>query len=104
MATLENTVFRGVDGVVKRVPLKLSAQLGPKEVLIKITHSGLCGTDVHFIPSGAALGHEGVGIVEQVGSEVTQFKAGDRAGGGYHRNVGSLRSRSTTARQRVQMC
>jgi D-arabinose 1-dehydrogenase-like Zn-dependent alcohol dehydrogenase len=32
-----------------------------------------------------ALGHEGVGVVEAVGPEVTQLAPGDRAGGGYHR-------------------
>lgn len=71
---------------MKKVPVNMTAELGPKEVLIKITHSGVCGTDVHYIPYGVALGHEGVGIVEKVGSEVTQLKVGDRAGGGYHQN------------------
>ena len=87
MANLERHVYRGLEGVVKKVPVNMSAELGPKEVLMKITHSGLCGTDIHYIPYGVALGHEGVGIVEKVGSEVKQLKVGDRAGGGYHRNV-----------------
>ena len=85
MATVTNQVFRGVDGKMKKAPAELPA-LGPKEVLIKITHSGLCASDIFFIPYGIALGHEGVGIVEKVGDAVTQFKVGDRAGGGYHRN------------------
>lgn len=34
------------------------------EVLIKVTHSGLCGTDEHKIGVDMALGHEGAGIVE----------------------------------------
>lgn len=95
--TIQNTVFRGVDGVVKKVPVEISSELGLKEVLIQITHSSLCGSDVHMIPSGIALGHEGVGIVEKIGSEVTQFKVGDRAGRGYLRNVStaSLISRMT---------
>jgi hypothetical protein len=84
---MKNSVYRGVEGVIKKVDVELPSELGPKEVLIKITHSSLCGTDIHFIPYGAALGHEGVGIVEKVGSEVTQLKVGDRAGGGYLRNV-----------------
>jgi D-arabinose 1-dehydrogenase-like Zn-dependent alcohol dehydrogenase len=87
MATIQNNVYRGVEGTVKKVPFELPAELGPKEILIKITHSSLCGTDVHYIPYGAALGHEGVGIVEKIGSAVTQFKVGDRAGAGYLRNV-----------------
>ncbi|KAF2001269.1 GroES-like protein [Amniculicola lignicola CBS 123094] len=81
----EYTVYRGVEGAVKKSAAQLPA-LGPKDILVKITHSGLCGTDLAFVPYGIALGHEGVGIVEAVGSEVTQFKVGERAGGGYHRN------------------
>lgn len=85
--TIANTVYRGVEGAVVKVPVEISSELGPKEVLIKITHSSLCYSDVHMIPSGAALGHEGVGIVEKIGREVTTLKVGDRAGGGYLRNV-----------------
>jgi propanol-preferring alcohol dehydrogenase len=59
---------------------------GPGEIVVKIEASGLCHTDIHaahgdwpvkpklpFIP-----GHEGVGIVESVGAEVTEVKEGDR--------------------------
>ncbi len=88
--TIQSHVFRGVEGSVKKVPLEIASELGPKQVLIKITHSSLCGTDVHYILHSAALGHEGVGIVEKIGSEVTQFKVGDRAGAGYLRNVSSI--------------
>ncbi|EHL01721.1 putative NADP-dependent alcohol dehydrogenase C 2 [Glarea lozoyensis 74030] len=80
------TVYRGVDGAGKASPLSIPDVLGPKQILLKITHASLCGTDVHFLTSGIALGHEGVGIVEKIGSEVTQFKVGDRAGAGYVRN------------------
>ena len=79
------TVFRGQDGVIKPSPASLPA-LGTKDILVRITHSGLCASDTAYIPYGVALGHEGVGEVEAIGSEVTQFKVGDRAGGGYHRN------------------
>jgi Zn-dependent alcohol dehydrogenase len=55
-----------------------------KEVRIKITHTSLCHTDIYFWKGkdGGAwfpriLGHEGAGIVESVGSEVTELKAGD---------------------------
>lgn len=83
---VQNHVYRGVEGTVKKVPDALPA-LGPKDVLIKITHASLCGTDVYMIPSGCALGHEGVGIVEAVGSQVETLKVGDRAGAGYLRDV-----------------
>lgn len=33
--------------------------LGDTDVLVRITHSGLCGTDLHVLASGIALGHEG---------------------------------------------
>ncbi|KAI1609395.1 chaperonin 10-like protein [Exophiala viscosa] len=81
----ESFCMRGVDGKVKQLPADVP-DLKPKEVLVKITHSGLCGTDVFYIPHGAALGHEGVGIVEKVGDAVTAHKVGDRVGGGYLRS------------------
>ena len=78
-------VFRGQEGVIKAAPTPLPS-LGAKDVLIRITHSGLCASDTAYIGYGVALGHEGVGVVEAIGSDVTQFKVGDRAGGGYHRD------------------
>src|SRR5665647_2329143 len=57
----------------------------PTDAIVKITKTTICGTDLHIlkgdVPScqpGRILGHEGVGIVEAVGSAVTAFKAGDR--------------------------
>lgn len=44
------------------------------QVLIKVTHSGLCGTDLHYQKADMCLGHEGVGIIESVGPDVTEFK------------------------------
>ncbi|KAF2464110.1 GroES-like protein [Lindgomyces ingoldianus] len=85
MAPTEYTIYRGAEGMIKQETTELPA-LGPKEILVKITHSGVCGTDVAYMPYGIALGHEGVGIVEAIGSEVTQLKVGDRAGGGFHRD------------------
>jgi threonine dehydrogenase-like Zn-dependent dehydrogenase len=87
MPSVTNNIYRGVEGTVKKVPAELPTSLRPKEILLKITHASLCGTDVHFISHGIALGHEGVGIVQEIGSEVTQFKIGDRAGAGYLRDV-----------------
>jgi D-arabinose 1-dehydrogenase-like Zn-dependent alcohol dehydrogenase len=83
--TRQNNSYQEVDGVVKKLTQDIPA-LGPKEILVKITHSGMCGTDVHASQFGSVLGHEGVGIVEAVGNKVTQFKIGDRAGGGFFRN------------------
>ncbi|MFL5369253.1 MAG: alcohol dehydrogenase catalytic domain-containing protein, partial [Myxococcales bacterium] len=55
------------------------------DAVVKIVRTTICGTDLHIlkgdVPSvtpGRILGHEGVGVVEQVGSAVSSFKAGDR--------------------------
>jgi alcohol dehydrogenase len=57
----------------------------PTDAIVKITKTTICGTDLHIlkgdVPScqpGRILGHEGVGIVDKVGSAVTAFEAGDR--------------------------
>ena len=83
----EFNVYRGIDKKITATKTTIPP-LGPKDVLIRTTHSGVCHTDALFYELGAplALGHEGVGIVEAIGSDVTQFKVGDRAGGGFHRN------------------
>lgn len=55
------------------------------DAVVKITKTTICGTDLHILKGdvptcvpGTVLGHEGVGIVEEVGAGVTSFKAGDR--------------------------
>jgi alcohol dehydrogenase len=55
------------------------------DAVVRITHTTICGTDLHIlkgdvptVATGRILGHEGVGVVEKVGSAVTGFKAGDR--------------------------
>ncbi|NOU11059.1 MAG: alcohol dehydrogenase catalytic domain-containing protein, partial [Nitrospira sp.] len=59
--------------------------LAVTDAIVKITRTTICGTDLHIlkgdVPSchpGRILGHEGVGIVDQVGPAVTVFKPGDR--------------------------
>ena len=51
-----------------------SREIGPHDVLVRITHSGLCGTDVHVKNQDIALGHGGAAVVEEVGNAVTLFK------------------------------
>ncbi|MDA0178713.1 glutathione-dependent formaldehyde dehydrogenase [Solirubrobacter phytolaccae] len=57
----------------------------PTDAIIKVTSTGICGSDLHlyevlgaYIDSGDILGHEPMGIVEEVGAEVTDIKPGDR--------------------------
>lgn len=52
------------------------------EILIKITHSGICYTDVHAKDKGCGLGHEGVGYVTKIGDAVSGVRVGDRVGWG----------------------
>jgi threonine dehydrogenase-like Zn-dependent dehydrogenase len=57
----------------------------PTDAIIKVTSSAICGSDLHlyevlgpFLAPGDVLGHEPMGIVEEVGSEVSHVKPGDR--------------------------
>jgi hypothetical protein len=57
----------------------------PTDAIIKVTSTNICGSDLHlyevlgaFMDKGDILGHEPMGIVEEVGSEVTAIKPGDR--------------------------
>lgn len=43
-------------------------------VLVRVTHSGICGSDIHFRHRDMVLGHEGAGIVEKVGPRVVDMK------------------------------
>jgi threonine dehydrogenase-like Zn-dependent dehydrogenase len=57
----------------------------PTDAIVRITVSAICGTDLHFVrgtfsgmQDGTILGHEAVGVVEQVGSAVRNVSPGDR--------------------------
>ena len=57
----------------------------PTDAIVRMTTTALCGSDLHlyeifgpFIEEGSILGHEPMGIVEEVGSEVTELSPGDR--------------------------
>jgi threonine dehydrogenase-like Zn-dependent dehydrogenase len=57
----------------------------PTDAIIRVTSSGICGSDLHlyevlgaFIDPGDILGHEPIGVVEEVGAQVTKIAKGDR--------------------------
>jgi threonine dehydrogenase-like Zn-dependent dehydrogenase len=57
----------------------------PTDAIVRITSSGICGSDLHlyevmgpFMGDGDILGHEPMGIVEEVGAEVSHIQPGDR--------------------------
>lgn len=61
-------------------------EIGPREVLVKISVCGVCASEVHDftdLPMGheRILGHEAVGVVDSVGVGVTKFKKGDKVTG-----------------------
>jgi alcohol dehydrogenase len=56
----------------------------PADAIVRITKTTICGTDLHILKGdvpevidGRILGHEGVGIIEEAGASVTNFKKGD---------------------------
>lgn len=57
----------------------------PTDVIVKVTGTTVCGSDLHLyhkeimqLEKGEILGHEFMGIVDEVGSEITSLKKGDR--------------------------
>lgn len=57
----------------------------PTDAIVRLTASALCGTDLHFVRGsmsgmkpGTILGHEGVGVVEELGEDVRNLQVGDR--------------------------
>ncbi|CAK1356685.1 alcohol dehydrogenase [Cercospora beticola] len=80
------TVYKGgKDGKVTKATTE-KGELERDQVLVRVTASGLCGTDLHYRTADMALGHEGVGVIEDVGPQVTYMKKGDRVGWGYLHN------------------
>jgi alcohol dehydrogenase len=80
--TMKATVFHapgdiGVEEVERPRP-------GPGEALIRVTLTTICGTDVHIVKgeypvrSGLVIGHEPVGVIEELGAGITGYHPGER--------------------------
>src|SRR4051794_37519252 len=77
-------------------------EIGINDVLIRVDRTGICGTDLHIanwdawaqrtIPVGLVIGHEFVGDVVAVGSNVTGFAPGDLVSGEGHLVCGRCRN------------
>ena len=81
-ATMRAAVFHGPGDIrVEDVP---RPQPGPGEALIRVTLTTICGTDVHILKGeypvepGLIVGHEPVGVIEELGAGVTGYEVGDR--------------------------
>lgn len=88
---IDFTYFKGT-GSGEVVEAAGHRDLGPTQVSVKITHCGVCGTDEHYRHVDQGLGHEGIGIITEIGSSVqvlSEFRVGDRVGmGWYHKFCG----------------
>ena len=81
---MKAVVFHGVGDIrIQDVPDPKIED--PADAIVRLTASAICGTDLHFIrgtvsgmKSGTILGHEGVGVVEELGPNVRNFEIGDR--------------------------
>lgn len=76
--------FDGV-GKIKVVDKDVPKITQQSQALVKMLRTTICGTDLHIIKGdvptvdkGRTLGHEGVGVVEEVGNEVKNYKKGDK--------------------------
>ena len=81
-ATMRATVFHGINDIsVEEVP---RPHAGPGEAVIRVTLTTICGTDLHIVHGeypvrpGLILGHEPVGVIEELGVGVTGYNIGDR--------------------------
>jgi alcohol dehydrogenase len=80
MPKMKAAIFAEVGRIVldeKPIP-----DVGPTDALVRITTTTICGTDIHIlkgeypVAKGLTIGHEPIGILEKVGSQVTGYKEG----------------------------
>jgi 2-desacetyl-2-hydroxyethyl bacteriochlorophyllide A dehydrogenase len=82
MKTMKANVFHGVNDI--RIENVEKPRAGAGQAVIRITLTAICGTDLHIlrgeypVKPGLVIGHEPVGIIEELGEGVTGYKVGDR--------------------------
>ena len=88
MQKMKATVFHSPNNIrVEEVP---RPQAGIGEAIIRITLTTICGTDLHIVRGeypvkpGLVIGHEPVGVIEELGEGVNGYKIGDRVLVGAH--------------------
>ncbi|MBV9454101.1 MAG: glutathione-dependent formaldehyde dehydrogenase [Rubrobacter sp.] len=81
---MKAVVFHGV-GDIRLDDVEEPKIQDPTDAIVRLTSSAICGTDLHMVRgtmagmvAGTILGHEGVGIVEEVGPQVRNLNVGDR--------------------------
>lgn len=81
---MKAVVFHGV-GDIRLDDVDEPKIQDPKDAIVRLTSSAICGTDLHMVRGtmagmveGTILGHEGVGVVEEVGPQVRNLNVGDR--------------------------
>jgi alcohol dehydrogenase len=84
LSTMKALVFHGPNKKAWEEHAK-PAVIDSTDAIVRITKTTICGTDLHILKGdltscepGRILGHEGVGVIDSVGTAVTAFKAGDR--------------------------
>jgi alcohol dehydrogenase len=82
METMRATVFHGVNDI--RVEEVERPKAGVGEVVIRVTLTTICGTDLHIVRGeypvkpGLIIGHEGVGVIEELGPGISGYARGER--------------------------
>lgn len=84
---------------LRDVPIPI---IGPNDALIRVHYTGICGTDIHIynwdewaqktIPTPMTIGHEFMGEIVEVGSNVSAFKIGDKVSAEGHIVCGTCRN------------
>jgi threonine dehydrogenase-like Zn-dependent dehydrogenase len=81
---MKAVVFHGI-GDIRLEDVREPKRKQPADAIVRLTASAICGTDLHMIRGtmpgmkpGTILGHEGIGIVEEIGEDVRNLRKGDR--------------------------